>query len=138
HYRLRPSQRPTRSGPSRLPWVCRLARGWGRFCSPPPCRLRRTTGTLSLRRRTPKIRRHGARHGTPWHAILAARASSGSTVPAPNVGRVGGGILSACLRGPGFFSAATRARQGTPSGRARLGLQVAPHPLSVLAGAHPV
>src|SRR5262249_18210299 len=107
-------------------------------CSPPPRRLRRTTGMLLLSRGTPKIRRPCAGHGTQWQEGLGALAPPVSDVPAPHVRGVGGGIHTACLLGPSLLSAATRQRPGAPGGCTRLGFQMDPHLLSVLAGAHAI
>jgi len=99
--------------------------------------LRRTTSTLSRRRRPPNRGGQGAGHGTQRHAIVGPRAPPVATVPATHGWRGGGGSHPAGLLGAGLCAAATRARQGTPGCRARLGLPRAPPPLSVLAGAHP-
>jgi hypothetical protein len=70
--------------------------------------------------------------------VLGALASPVSKVPPANVRCMGCGVDPAFFLGAGLLSAATRQGQ-SPSGRGTgTGVQMDPHPLSVLAGAHAV
>ena len=87
---------------------------------------------------TPKICRDCASDRTEWQEVLGALASPVSQVPPANVRRMGGGVDPAFFLGTGVLPAATRQGQSPSGRRTGPGLQMDPHPLSVLAGAHAV
>src|SRR5262249_2561147 len=113
-------------------------RSRSRLRLPTARRLWRTTRTLCLRRRTPNICRDRPGDRTERQDVLGALAPPVSHVPPANVCRMGGGVDPACLLGTGVLPAATRQGQDPSGRRTGPGLQMDPHPLSVLAGAHTV
>src|SRR5207247_3684885 len=130
--------RAVRSEPSRFLPVPGPPRSGPRLRLPAARRLRRTTRTLCLRRRTPKICWHCACDRTERQEVLGTLASPVSKVPPANVCRMGGGVDPAFFLGAAVLPAATRQGQ-SPSGRGTgTGIQMDPHPVSVLAGAHAV
>src|SRR5262249_50010225 len=95
-------------------------------------------GTLHLRRGTPKICGHRTGYGTQWQEILGTLAFAVSDIPPTNVRGMGRRIDPAFLLGPSLLPAATRQGESAPGGCARLGLQMDPPPLSLLARAPPL